>query len=97
MVIAMCLASAIQLLTPTAAQSYLETVLMHLHFFIDEYPSKVYAMALTDLIRKYDHPVVARNFVHIMDCLVTLLRVSFNRTMTDEDMAPVEEEAKSAD
>ncbi len=78
---AMCLASAVHLLQPERAQNYLGIVLSHLHFFIEDYPSKVFAIALTDILRKYNDPVVGKNFVHILDCLVTLLRVSYGRTM----------------
>jgi hypothetical protein len=54
-------------------------------------------MALTDILRRYADPTVGKYFVHILDCLVTLLRVSYGRNLVDEDIKPIDNETKSAD
>lgn len=50
---AMCLSNALHVIEPEIAYSFIETILMNLQYFVEDYPSKVFSVALINILRQY--------------------------------------------
>lgn len=63
---------------------------------MDEHPCKLYSSYLSKLLMNYEIPLIGSNFLHILDCITTLLRLNYSRKSYIEEVE-IQLEDKSQD